>query len=376
VRILLAGGAGFIGTHLARRLAAAGHELTVLDNLSAQVHGPRAEFPPELLAAARCVRGDARRPRDLRPVLEGQELVYWLVAETGTGQSMYRVGRYVGTNLGALAALCDELVAARGAVGRVVLASSRAVYGEGLYCCPQHGNVVPGPREGEDPLHGWWPGCPVCGGRLQPLPTPESAPAHPTSVYGWTKLGQEQLLEVVARAIGVEHSVLRLQNVYGPGQALRNPYTGVLMVFFTRALAGEPLVLFEDGDITRDFVHVTDAAAALDSAGTLPAAAGGTFNIGSGVPTTIRRAAETVAGVTGSRSPIEVGGQYRVGDVRYAVADLSRAAGGLGYRPAVTFAEGIADLLPWVRAQEGGPDRFAASAAEMARRGLLRGWKS
>ena len=170
--------------------------------------------------------------------------------------------------------------------------------------------------------------------------------------------------------------MLRLQNVYGPGQALRNPYTGVLMVFFGRALAGEPLVLFEDGDITRDFVHVTDVAAALDSAGALPGAAGATFNIGSGAPTTIRRAAETVAGVTGSGSPITVGSQFRVGDVRYAVADLSRAAAGLGYRPTVAFADGIADLLPWVRTQEGGPDRFAASAAEMARRGLLRGWRS
>jgi dTDP-L-rhamnose 4-epimerase len=150
----------------------------------------------------------------------------------------------------------------------------------------------------------------------------------------------------------------------------------MLMVFFTRALAGEPLVLFEDGEITRDFVHVTDVAAALDSAGTHPEAAGATFNIGSGVPTTIRRAAETVASVTGSRSPITVGGQFRVGDVRYAVADLSRAAAGLGYRPLVGFAEGIADLLPWVRTQQGGPEQFAASAAEMARRGLLRGWKS
>jgi dTDP-L-rhamnose 4-epimerase len=195
-------------------------------------------------------------------------------------------------------------------------------------------------------------------------------------VYGWTKLGQEQLLEVVGRAVGIEHTVLRCQNVYGPGQALRNPYTGVLMVFFNRALAGEPLVLFEDGDITRDFVHVTDVAAALESAGTLPEAARGTFNVGSGVPTTIRRAAEAVASVTGTRSAITVGGQFRVGDVRYAVADLTSAAEGLGYRPTVDFAHGIAELLPWVQAQGGGRDRFAASATEMARHGLLRGWQS
>ena len=374
MRALLVGGAGFIGTHLARRLAAAGHEVTVLDNLSEQVHGPRAAFPAELHAVARCVKGDARRPDDLRPVLKNQETVYWLVAETGTGQSMYRVGRYVDTNLGALAVLCDELVANRGSVRRVVLTSSRALYGEGAYCCTRHGEVVPRPRSGRDPVHGWWPGCPVCGGQLQPLPTPETAPTQPGSVYGWTKLGQEQLLEVVARAIGVELTVLRCQNVYGPGQALRNPYTGVLMVFFTRAMAGEPLVLFEDGEITRDFVHVTDVVSALEAAGTAAHAGGATFNIGSGVPTTIRRAAETVAAVVGSGSPITVGAQFRVGDVRYAVADLTRVTEGLGFRPSVGFGDGIADLLPWVRAQEAAPDGFSSSTTEMARHGLLRGW--
>jgi dTDP-L-rhamnose 4-epimerase len=376
MRVLLVGGAGFIGTHLARRLAAAGHDLVVLDNLSAQVHGPQAEFPPELPPIARCIRGDARRAGDLREALEGRELVYWLVAETGTGQSMYRVGRYVRTNLGALATLCDELVGRRGAVGRVVLTSSRAVYGEGAYCCPRDGVVVPGPRAGRDPVHGWWPGCPVCGGRIQPLATLESTPARPTSVYGWTKLGQEQLLEVVARAVGVEQVVLRCQNVYGPGQALRNPYTGVLMVFFTRALAGEPLVLFEDGEITRDFVHVTDVVQALESAGTIGGAAGGSFNVGSGVPTTIRQAAQAVVAVTGSRSAVDVGGQFRVGDVRYALADLTQAAAGLGYRPGAAFEDGIAALLPWVLSQGTGRDRFGASASEMARHGLLRGWTS
>jgi dTDP-L-rhamnose 4-epimerase len=376
MRILLVGGAGFIGSHLARRLAAAGHDLTVLDNLAPQVHGPRADFPVELRQMARCVRGDARRPNDLRGVLERQELVFWLVAETGTGQSMYRVSRYVRTNLGALATLCDELVAGRGDIRRVVLTSSRAVYGEGVYVCPSDGEVIPGPRSGRHPVHGWWPGCPVCDGPIQPRPTAETAAPRPTSVYGWTKLGQEQLLEVVSDAVGIEYAMLRCQNVYGPGQALRNPYTGVLMVFFNRALAGAPLVLFEDGEITRDFVHVEDVAAALEQAGVAPSAGRGTFNIGSGVPITIRGLAEAVVSVTGSASPITIGGQFRVGDVRHAVADLTRATGGLGYRPTIEYTQGLAGLLPWVRSQQGIRDRFAASAREMARHGLLRGWKA
>jgi dTDP-L-rhamnose 4-epimerase len=376
MRILLVGGAGFIGRHLARRLAAAGHHLTVLDSLTAQVHGKGADFPAEVREVADCVRGDARRPKDLRKVLGNQELIYWLAAETGTGQSMYRIGRYVDTNVAALAALCDELVNAPGGGPRVVLASSRAVSGEGSYLCAQDGLVTPGPRSGYDPALGWWPGCPVCGGRVDPVPTGEHGAPRPTSVYGWTKLAQEQLLQVVGEAVGLDYSILRFHNVYGPGQALGNPYTGVLMVFFNRALNGEPLVLFEDGEITRDFVHVDDVVSALEASGLRPKADRRVYTIGSGVPVTIREAAETIRAVAGSTSELTVGGQFRVGDIRFALADISRAEAGLGYRPRVSFSEGLERLLLWVREQERPPDRFDASAREMARMGLLRGWKS
>jgi dTDP-L-rhamnose 4-epimerase len=376
VRILLVGGAGFIGTHLARRLAAAGHQLTVLDSLTPQVHGKGADFPPEVREAADCVRGDARRPKDLRRVLGGQELVYWLAAETGTGQSMYRIGRYVDTNVAAFAALCDELVKAPGAAPRVVLASSRAVSGEGAYHCTRDGMVAPGPRVGHDPVHGWSPSCPVCGGVIQPVPTGEQVPPRPTSVYGWTKLAQEQLLQVVGEAVNLDYAILRFHNVYGPGQALANPYTGVLMVFFNRALDGQPLLLFEDGDITRDFVHVDDVVSALEAAGLRPGVDRSAYTIGSGVPVTIAEAAEAIRTVTGSESEISVGGQFRVGDIRFAVADISRAESGLGYRPKVEFRVGLERLLPWVREQQRPPDRSEASAQEMARIGLLRGWKS
>jgi dTDP-L-rhamnose 4-epimerase len=376
VRILLVGGAGFIGSHLARRLAAAGHQLTVLDSLTAQVHGKRADFPAEVREAADCVRGDARHPKDLKKVLGGQELIYWLAAETGTGQSMYRIGRYVDTNVAALAALCDELVKAPGAAPRVVLASSRAVSGEGAYLCAQDGLVTPRPRAGHDPVHSWSPGCPVCGGVIHPVPTGEQVPPRPTSVYGWTKLAQEQLLQVVGEAVNLDYSILRFHNVYGPGQALSNPYTGVLMVFFNRALNGQPLLLFEDGEITRDFVHVDDVVTALEAAGLRSATDRSAYTIGSGVPVTIRAAAEAIRTVTGSKSEIAVGGQFRVGDIRFALADISRAESGLGYCPQIAFMDGLRRLLPWVLEQQRPPDRSDASAREMARTGLLRGWKS
>jgi dTDP-L-rhamnose 4-epimerase len=376
VRILLVGGAGFIGRHLARRLAAAGNQLTILDSLISQVHGRKAGFPPDVREVADCVRGDARRPADLRRVLSGQELIYWLAAETGTGQSMYRISRYVNTNVGALAALWDELVAGRGDVRRLVLASSRAVSGEGAYTCSGDGLVAPGPRAGHDSEHGWSPRCPLCGGPIQPIPTGTQVPPRPTSVYGWTKLAQEQLLQVVGDAVELEYSILRFHNVYGPGQALGNPYTGVLLVFFNRALAGEPLILFEDGEITRDFVHVDDVVTALEAAGSRPEADRNTFTIGSGVPTTIRAAAEVIRAVTESSSEISVGGQFRVGDIRHAVADISRAERALGYRAKIGFMEGLTLLLPWIRTQEMPRDRFVESAREMARVGLLRGWKS
>lgn len=372
MRILIVGGAGFIGAHLSARLATRGDEVTVLDALLPQVHGPKAKFPPALRRVARCVHGDARQPVHLRAALKGQELVYWLAAETGTGQSMYRVRRYVSANVGGLAALCEALLEARACVKRVVLTSSRAVYGEGAYRCTHHGVVVPLPRLGRHPEHGWWPACPTCSGSIRPLPTPESVLPRPSSVYGWTKLAQEQLLQMMGDSLGVECAMLRLQNVYGPGQALRNPYTGVLALFCTRAVSGAPLVVYEDGEIARDFVYVGDVVGALLAAGQEPRAAGQVFNIGTGRPVTIRQAAESMRRLTATSSPIEIGGHFRIGDVRHAVADIDRARIILGWSPELEFEHGLAKLVTWVRAQSRSPDRSASVARELGRRGILK----
>jgi dTDP-L-rhamnose 4-epimerase len=372
MRILLVGGAGFIGSRLAQLLAEDGHALTILDSLQPQVHGRMARFSRELRAIARCIKGDARRSAILAAALRDQELVYWLAAETGTGQSMYRVRRYVDVNLGALAVLFDTLVRRRGRVRRVVLASSRAIYGDGAWRCRTHGIVAPAARTGRHPRHGWNPGCPVCDGPIVPLPTPESSPPRPGSVYGWTKLGQEQLFALLEPATGVQTAVLRLQNVFGPGQALRNPYTGVLMTFCNRALRGEPLTLYEDGEIARDFVFVDDVVRALVASGQGSGTAGSPCNIGTGVATTIREAAEAIVAAAGSRSPIRVGGQFRLGDVRYAAADLTLASERLHFRPTVSFADGVRQLVDWVALEGPVADRADAAARELASRGLLR----
>ena len=371
-RMLLVGGAGFIGTHLARRLSREGHDITVVDSLLPQVHGTHAKFSDELRRMARCVKGDVRRPAVLRPLLADHDVIYWLAAETGTGQSMYRVRRYTDTNLGALATLFDLLVKKRGVVERVVMASSRAIYGEGAYVCASDGGVVPRARTGRHRVHGWNPGCPVCDGAVIPLATPEESPHAAGSVYGWTKSGQEQLLGLLGSATGVEARVLRLQNVYGPGQSLRNPYTGVLMTFCNRALAGDPLGLYEDGEITRDFVHVDDVVAALAVAGSRDRLSQDTLNVGSGVATPIRHAAETIRDAARSTSSVVVGGQFRIGDVRHAVADIRRAGQAFGFRPTVDFGDGIRRLLDWVREQGPVRDRSAATARELAARGLLK----
>lgn len=372
MRVLLVGGAGFIGSHLAQALAQQDHTLTILDSLLPQVHGPGAEFSPALMRIAHCVRGDATDPDALRACLDGQQLIYWLAAETGTGQSMYRVQRYLATNVGALGALFDLLVEDRRALQRIVLASSRAIYGEGAYHCATDGLVVPRSRAGYDATHGWNPTCPHCGGAIEPRPTPESSVPAPSSVYGWTKLAQEELLALLAHATGVERVALRFQNVYGPGQAIRNPYTGVLMAFTLRALEGRSLGLYEDGDIARDFVHVRDVVRALIAAGTRAALDGAVLNIGSGTPTTIREVASLIRQAARSDSPIEVGGQFRVGDIRYAVAALDRAGALLGFAPEVSLAEGLRELVQWVRTQDAPPDLLAASERELADRGLLK----
>lgn len=355
-RVLVTGGAGFIGSHLLPRLARAGHDLIVFDNLHPQVHGPDAvceDFP----SGTTFVRADIRDREAIGRVVAqtNPDQIIHLAAETGTGQSWDEAHRYCDANVGGTAGLVEavrRLPERPGARRRLVLASSRAVYGEGAYQDEAGRLVVPPARQPEDMRRGLFD--PMTGGAaLRALPTPESAPTAPASIYASTKLMQEFVVTQALLGTPVEPIILRFQNVYGPGQSLRNPYTGVLSIFSGQILQGKDLEIYEDGKITRDFVYVEDVVEALMLALAAPTRPAGAINIGSGRATTILDAARELAAVLGAPGiPIAVSGQFRAGDVRHAVADIRMADSVLGWTPRTSLTDGLGRLADWVRAAQ------------------------
>jgi dTDP-L-rhamnose 4-epimerase len=352
MNILVTGGAGFVGTHLTPLLVADGHRVTLIDNLSPQIH-PEQIFSAALREQATCIRADVRDIATLREVIGDAEAIIHLAAETGTGQSMYDIHRYSDVNVLGTAAILDVLMNRPNRVERFVLASSRAVYGEGQYHCARCGPVYPTTRTAEQlASHAWELRCPHCHGAILPTPTHEDASLQPQSVYASSKQTQEQLVAIACQARGIETVTLRYQNVYGPGQALANPYTGVICVFFALLIQGKPILLFEDGLPSRDFVFIDDVAAATCAAVRLHVPAPTIINVGTGVPTTIREVAETVARALGVEAAMEVTGKYRLGDIRHCYGDITRLTEQLGYVPRVRFPEGIARFVAWAQDQK------------------------
>lgn len=369
-KLLITGGAGFIGTHLTRALHVVGtYQVTVLDCLSPQVHGIEAQFSREMESMARCIQGDVTKPEDCRAALEGQEIVVHLAAETGTGQSMYEMARHMRTNVLGTSVLLEECLRER--VERFLLTSSRAVYGEGSWRCARCGPVHPPIRErGEDAAASWDPRCPQCGTAMSEcLPTGERETLVPTSVYGVSKVAQEQLVSLAGKTSPIKCNVLRFFNVFGPGQALNNPYTGVLGVFVNRARVGKPLDLYEDGEIIRDFVYVEDVVGSMLVA--LTSDYSGPINIGSGQGVTISQLAASILRLTGSDSTLSVTGKMRVGDVRGLVADLSLAKRALQWGPAWKFEDGLRLYVEWAL-RSPCQDLYESSMQELLRRGLYR----
>ena len=373
--ILVTGGAGFIGSHLVRTLLKEGYEVSILDNFSPQIHGTDSELPADISSDVRLVRGDVRDAADWETALENVCAVVHLAAETGTGQSMYEVARYEQVNLGGTANFYQFLTAnSKNQIERVVIASSRALYGEGAYLCPNHGLIFPLPRSKEEKYIGIFdPQCPSCGGTCSPSPTPEEAPLRPLSFYGVTKQCQEQTALMFGNALRIPTFALRYQNVFGPGQSLMNPYTGILAVFSNLARAGADIKVFEDGRESRDFVYIDDVVQATVAC--LETAITGThaINVGSGVRTSVLEIAHAVNDYLGNRSKITVTKAFREGDIRHALADLKLANSLLGYRPQWCFQDGLARFLAW--AEEGAvqENRFQESLEEMKARNLLHG---
>lgn len=371
MNILVTGGAGFIGSHLVRALLARDHRVRVLDNLDPQVHGVSPGRPEGLPAEAELRVADVRDREALRAALEGVDAVFHQAAVVGVGQSMYEIERYVSANSLGAAVLLEEVAARRDRIRRLIVASSMSLYGEGAYETARGERVNP-PLRSTAQLEARRYELQDANGRpLRPVPTPESKPLQPTSVYAITKRDHEEMCRAVGTAYGIPTVALRYFNVYGPGQALSNPYTGVIAIFASRLLNGRSPKVFEDGLQTRDFVHVSDIVQANLLALERDEAVGGVYNVGTGVGTSVLEVGERLARELGARSRPQVLGTYRAGDIRHCVADVSAIQKDLGYAPAVDLGDGLRELLDWLRSQSP-EDRVEAAHAELVRRGLAR----
>jgi dTDP-L-rhamnose 4-epimerase len=367
-KILITGGAGFIGSHLTDELLENGYQVRILDNLSPQVHGPDGQRPAYLHRDAELIIGDVRSPETVARALDGIDAVYHFAALVGVGQSMYQVSDYVGVNDLGTANLLQVLIDRP--VQRLIIASSMSIYGEGLYQDGSGQFHEGSERTVEQLRRGEWEPRNAGGEPLQPVPTPEEKRPALASVYALSKFVQEKLCLTIGQAYGIETIALRFFNVYGPRQSLSNPYTGVLAIFASRLLNGNRPTIFEDGLQKRDFVHVHDVARACRLALERPAIAGQVFNIGSGNHYTVREIAEKLAEILGKqRLGTEISGRFRVGDIRHCFADIGLAHSLLGYTPSVLLEDGLLEMAEWLSDQVA-VDRFDEARRELSCRGL------
>jgi dTDP-L-rhamnose 4-epimerase len=375
--VLITGGAGFIGSSLSLKLVSRGWSVTVLDNLSRQVHGadPERDSPlyRKIAGKVNFLKGSVTSKDDLRKAIKGQSVIVHLAAETGTGQSMYEIERYSEVNVGGTSKLLDLLANEPHAAVKCVVASSRAVYGEGRYLHGEQGYVYPSQRLDEDMAKGDFE-CKIGGGsvKLKLVATDEDSRIHPTSVYGITKQVQEQLVMAVCPTLGIAPVAFRYQNVYGPGQSLANPYTGILSIFSTRILNGNDIAIFEDGKESRDFVFIDDVVDATILGIEMEAADNQVFNVGEGIPTDVLTVAKALRSALGRQVEFVMSGKYRVGDIRHNYADLTRVRTVLGFTPKWDFKSGIQAFVEWVKTQEVQADGYEKSIEEMKSKGLFK----
>lgn len=367
-RILITGGAGFIGSHVADELLRHGYEVAAFDCLLPQVHGEAGQRPEYLASEVELINGDLRDRDAIKRALRGVDAVYHLAARVGVGQSMYQIADYTEANNTGTAVLLEALI--ERPVERLVVASSMSIYGEGLYR-DSSGELVSGCDRPLAQLKARdWELRDAGGELLTPVPTPESKPANLASVYALSKYDQERMCMIVGRAYGLPTVALRFFNVYGPRQALSNPYTGVLAIFASQLLNDEPPTIFEDGLQQRDFINVADIARGCRLALEVPDAADHVFNIGSGEHVTVREIASRISAVLGKEhiEPL-IAGQYRAGDIRHCFADISLARQVLGFEPRVSFDDGLTELAEWLEGRVT-VTRVAEARQELMARGL------
>ena len=376
-KTLITGGAGFIGSSLALKLQSTNREVVIFDNLSKQIHGADPERTSATFFKVKSFKnviiGDVRDRKALSKALVGVDSVVHLAAETGTGQSMYDIVNYCEVNIQGTALLLEEILRLKGQVKKIVVASSRAVYGEGQYRCKIHGLINPGPRQDKkmnEKLFNHY--CSECEQELEQLATSEKTSTSPQSIYGVTKLSQEQLVLNAAKASSIDAVALRFQNVYGPGQALSNPYTGILSIFSTRSRENKPISIFEDGIESRDFVYIDDIVQSIVSSLDYKKAGQHIFNVGSGVKTSVNEVVKEIISFFKSDSKVTVTGEYRIGDIRHNHADLTGIQKELNFKPTIYFKEGVHHFLNWVLSQDKAQDGYEKSLEELRTRGLLK----
>ncbi|HTO70654.1 MAG TPA: SDR family NAD(P)-dependent oxidoreductase [Myxococcota bacterium] len=371
MKILVTGGAGFIGSHLVDALVAEGQSVRVLDSLEPQVHGAGADWPSHASPRAEYLRGDVRDPEAVARALDGVDVVFHEAAAVGVAQSMYEIASYVSANSLGAAVLLEAIVARKAQLKRLVVASSMSIYGEGAYLDAEGRIASPGLRAEAQLEKRQWEHMDAAGRPLRPIGTPETKPLQPTSVYAVSKRDHEELFLSVGNAYAIPTVALRYFNVYGSRQALGNPYTGVAAIFSSSLLNDNRPFVTEDGQQTRDFVHVSDIVRANLAALRCEAGGGRVCNVGTGRPTTIRRVAELLAERLGKKLAPDVTGKFRAGDIRHCFADPSGAKRVLGFEPKVRLEDGIDEVIQFVRDQKPRDDA-ARATRELVDRGLTR----
>ncbi|MEO5991272.1 MAG: NAD-dependent epimerase/dehydratase family protein [Ferruginibacter sp.] len=377
-KVLITGGAGFIGSNIAVKLTSMGFNVTVLDSLSPQIHGDDPykhsfTFRSMISSGAHFINGSVTNRNDWRNALTGQDMVIHLEAETGTGQSMYQVEKYSEVNILGTALLLDILTNELHSIRKIIVASSRAIYGEGKYHCKLHGNVYPNTRKEENLKNKDFEcKCPICEGSLDLLPTDETSLCKPTSIYGISKQTQEQMVLIAGKAINIPAIAFRYQNVYGPGQSLSNPYTGILSIFSTQLKNNNSINIFEDGQESRDFVYIDDVVNATITGLLSDEGNYNVMNVGSGEATEVLHVAKLLKENYNSKADIKISGNFRVGDIRHNYADLKIINKLLGFSPKFSFNEGLSLFCEWVNNQEINNDHSEESLSLMKSKGLFK----
>ena len=374
-KILITGGAGFIGNAIINELYNK-YEFIVLDNFSPQIHGENYQdsfLYKNIKDKCLVIKGDVCNSADMAKSLDGADYVIHLAAETGTGQSMYEINRYTNVNILGTSNLFETILKNKIAVKKIILSSSRSVYGEGMYRCGKHGVVVPNQRDVDDMKNGdFETKCPICNGDVELLKTTEESPLSPISYYAYTKMAQEKMLELMCPTLGVPYTIFRYQNVYGAGQSLSNPYTGILSIFSKMLLNNQPLNIFEDGKESRDFIHVKDVAAITCDALKNSKTDNQYFNVGSGEGVSVIKVAETLKKLYNSSSDIRISGDFRKGDIRHNIADTAKTEACCNIIPEYNFEKGMEEFTDWVKNQELTVNGdFERSLDEMKATGML-----